>query len=432
MDDADHRHDLPHVVIVGAGFGGLSVATKLAKAPVLVTLIDRRNHHLFQPLLYQVATAGLSPNQIATPIRTIVRRQRNTDVLLEEVTGLDLARKEVLLATRRMSYDHLVVATGARHAYFGNDAWEAHAPGLKSLDDAIEHRKRILLAFERAEVEVDPVERARLMTFVVIGGGATGVELAGAIAELAHKALAMDFRHINPTNVRVVLIEAGARLLPVFAHELSETARQSLEQLGAEVRLNTTVTAIDAEGVTLEGTRIESRTVLWAAGVASSPVAVWAGAAADRAGRTIVGPDLALPGYPDVFVIGDCASVADEHGRPLPGVAPVAKQQGAYVAGVIRRALAGDGERRPFRYRDVGMMATIGRKSAVADFGGGVQLRGLVGWFIWSLAHIYFLIGFRNRLAVAIDWLWSYLTFERGARLITGPLGPSPGGARPH
>jgi NADH:ubiquinone reductase (H+-translocating) len=426
MGHVDHRHDLPHVVIVGAGFGGLSAATKLAKTPVLVTLIDRRNHHLFQPLLYQVATAGLSPNQIATPIRTIVRHQRNTDVLLDEVTGLDVARKEVLLATRRIAYDYLVISTGAQHAYFGHDQWETFAPGLKSLDDAIDHRKRILLAFERAELEEDPVERMRLMTFVVIGGGATGVELAGSIAELAHKALAMDFRHINPKSVRVVLIEAGPRLLPAFADMLSETARQSLERLGAEVRLNATVTDIDAEGVALCGDRIESRTVLWAAGVASSPVAVWTGAGADRAGRTIVGPDLALPGHPEVFVIGDCASAADESGKPLPGVAPVAKQQGAYVADVIRRDLLGDRARAPFRYRDAGMMATIGRKSAVADFGRGVQLRGLIGWLIWSVAHIYFLIGFRNRVAVAIDWMWSYLTFERGARLITGPVGSPP------
>ncbi len=426
MTQTEHRHDLPHVVIIGAGFGGLTAATKLARAPVHVTLIDRRNHHLFQPLLYQVATAGLSPNQIATPIRTIVRHQRNTDVLLDEVSGLDVARKEVLLAGRRLPYDYLVVATGARHAYFGHDAWESFAPGLKSLDDALEHRKRILLAFERAELEKDPEERARLLTFVVIGGGATGVELAGSIAELARKALVKDFRHISPQCARVVLIEAGPRLLPVFAEALSETARSALERLGAEVRLNTSVTAIDAEGVELGDARIDSRTVLWAAGVASSPVAAWTGAEADRAGRTRVGEDLSLPGYPDVFVIGDCASVAGADGKPLPGTAPVAKQQGAYVADIIVRALAGDGERPSFRFQDFGTMATVGRKAAVADFGSGVQLHGFIGWLVWSAAHIYFLIGFRNRIAVALDWLWSYLTYERGARLITGPIARAP------
>lgn len=422
----EHRHDLPHVVIVGAGFGGLTAAMKLAHAPVHITLIDRRNHHLFQPLLYQVATAGLSPNQIATPIRTIVRHQTNIDVYLDEVTGLDVARKEVVLATRRLHYDYLVVATGARHAYFGHDAWEEFAPGLKSLDDAVEHRKRILLAFERAELEEDPEERARLLTFVVIGGGATGVELAGSIAELARKALVKDFRHISPQCARVVLIEAGSRLLPAFAEALSETARRSLEKLGAEVRLNTSVTAIDAEGVMLGDARIGSRTVLWAAGVASSPVAAWTGAAADRAGRTQVGEDLSLPGRPEVFVVGDCASVMGADGKPLPGTAPVAKQQGAYVAGLIERALGSEPVRPPFRYRDFGTMATVGRKAAVADFGNGVRLHGFIGWLVWSVAHIYFLIGFRNRIAVGLDWMWSYLTFERGARLITGPIARAP------
>lgn len=426
MNHAEHRHDLPHVVIVGAGFGGLSAAAKLARAPVHVTLIDRRNHHLFQPLLYQVATAGLSPSQIATPIRTIVRGQPNTDVVLDEVKGVDLVHRQIIFNDRLLGYDYLVLATGATHAYFGHDTWEAFAPGLKTLDDATEHRKRILLAFERAELEEDREERARLMTFVVIGGGATGVEVAGAVAELARKALAKDFRHINPQSARVVLIEAGARLLPAFAPPLAETALQSLQRLGVEVRLKQAVTDIDADGVVLGDMRIDSRTVLWAAGVASSPAAAWTGAPADRAGRAMVGPDLAVPGQSNVFVIGDCAAVTGENGKPLPGIAPVAKQQGAFVADVIRRELAGDASRKPFVYKDFGTMATIGRKAAVADFGNGVQLRGFIGWLVWSVAHIYFLIGFRNRIAVAMDWMWSYATFERGARLITGPINPAP------
>jgi NADH dehydrogenase len=417
----DHSHDLPHVVIVGAGFGGLAAAAKLAGAPVRVTLIDRRNHHLFQPLLYQVATAGLSPNQIATPIRTIVRRHTNTDVVLDEVTGVDLANQQVKLGARRIGYDYLVLATGARHAYFGHDDWEVAAPGLKTLDDAIEHRKRILLAFERAELEEDERERARLTTFVVVGGGPTGVELAGAIAELARKALAMDFRHINPGSARVILVEAGPRLLPAFSEELSETARRSLEKLGAEVRLNAAVTGIDEGGVTLGDNRIESRVVIWAAGVAASPAGRWTGAATDRAGRVLIEPGLTLKGHRNVFVIGDTSSLNGDDGRPLPGVAPVAKQQGAHVARAIARTVTGRAPPPPFRYADVGMLATVGRKAAVADFG-GFKLRGFIGWLVWSVAHIYFLIGFRNRLAVSIDWTWSYLTFERGARLITGPV----------
>lgn len=421
MKRHEHSHDLPHVVIVGAGFGGLSAATALANAPVRVTLIDRRNHHLFQPLLYQVATAGLSPNQIATPIRTVVRHAVNVDVVLDEVTGVDSMRREVVLGARRIGYDWLVLATGARHAYFGHGDWEVHAPGLKTLDDALEIRRRVLLAFERAELEEDEAERTRLLTFAVIGGGATGVEMAGAIAELARKALAKDFRHIDPNAARVVLIEAGSRLLPGFAEPLSETARRSLVRLGVEVQLNTAVTHIDARGVSLGKQRLDCRTVVWSAGVAASPAAAWTGAKADRAGRALVRADLTIEGHDDIFVVGDCASVTGADGRPLPGVAPVAKQQGAYIADIVRRAVGGDGARKPFRYRDVGMLATIGRQAAVADFG-GFRLKGHIGWIVWSVAHIYFLIGFRNRLAVAIDWLWSYLTFERGARLITGPI----------
>ncbi len=411
---------LPKVVIVGAGFGGLSAAKALAKARVHVTLIDRRNHHLFQPLLYQVATAGLAPTQIATPVRAIVRKQRNTDVLLGEVDGLDVARKQVKLGARRVAYDYLVLATGARHSYFGRDEWERFAPGLKTLEDATELRKRILLAFERAELEDDAAERARLTTFVVIGGGPTGVETAGAIAELAKKALASDYRRINPQCARILLVEAAPRLLGSFPEDLSEHARCALEKLGVEARLGQAVSACDAEGVTLGGERIESRCVIWAAGVQSSPAAKWLGAPADRAGRAIVDADLRVAGHDNVFVIGDCALVAGKDGAPLPGVAPVAKQQGEHIAKTIARAIRGK-EARPFVYSDYGSMATIGRKAAIADFH-GLHLKGIIGWLVWSAAHIYFLIGFRNRVAVTLDWTLSYLTFERGARLITGDL----------
>jgi NADH dehydrogenase len=411
---------LPKVVIIGAGFGGLSAAKALAKAPVSVTLIDRRNHHLFQPLLYQVATAGLAPTQIATPIRAIVRKQRNTDVVLGEVTGVDTFERQVELGARRVPYDYLVIATGARHSYFGRDEWERFAPGLKSLEDATALRRRILLAFEHAELEVDPTERARLTTFAIIGAGPTGVETAGAIAELAKKALACDYRRINPRCARVVLIEAGAEVLGAFPEPLSQAARKSLEGLGVDVRLGKPVSAIDEAGVTFGDERIESRCVIWAAGVQSSPAARWLNAPADRAGRVVVGADLAAGGHDNVFVIGDCASARARDGKPLPGIAPVAKQQGAFVARVIRNRLRGN-TTPAFSYVDYGAMATIGRKSAIADFR-GLHLKGFIGWLVWSAAHVYFLIGFRNRIAVTLDWAWSYLTFERGARLITGGI----------
>ncbi len=411
---------LPKVVIVGAGFGGLTAAKALAKAPVHVTLIDRRNHHLFQPLLYQVATAGLAPTQIATPIRAIVRTQGNTDVVLGEVDGIDLEGKQVRLGQRRVAYDYLIVATGARHSYFGRNEWERFAPGLKTLEDATEQRKRILLSFERAELEDDSAERARRTTLVVIGGGATGVEMAGAIAELAKRALASDYRRINPQCARIVLVEAAPRLLGAFPEDLSENARCALEKLGVEVRLGKAVAACDAEGVTIGDERIESRCVIWAAGVQSSPAAKWLNAPADRAGRVIVNPDLSVPGHPNVFVIGDCSSLAGANGKPLPGVAPVAKQQGAYVAKAV--ILDRQGKPAPdFKYSDYGSMATVGRKAAIADFH-GFHLKGFIGWLVWSAAHVYFLIGFRNRIAVTLDWAWSYLTFERGARLITGDI----------
>ena len=409
----------PHVVIVGAGFGGLTVAKRLATAAVEVTLIDRENHHLFQPLLYQVATAGLSPAEIAWPIRGLVRRQRNTRVLLREVTGVDLERRVVTMGEREIPFDFLVLATGATHAYFGNDGWVAHAPGLKSIDDATEIRSRLLIAFERAEMENDPEERQQLLTIVIVGGGPTGVEMAGAIAELARKALAADFRTVDPKHARVLLIEAGPRLLPTFPEDLSHYAGRALRNLGVEVWLGRAITGCDAAGVMLGEERLPAGTVIWAAGVAASPAAAWLGVEADRAGRVKVGARLTPPGSDDVFVIGDTALALDANGEPLPGLAPVAKQEGAYVAEVIKARLAGKTDVPPFRYRDRGKLATIGRRAAIIAFG-RLRLKGWLAWWIWGIAHIYFLISIRNRLIVATQWLWSYVTFERGARLITG------------
>ena len=408
----------PRVVIIGAGFAGLSAAKALAGAPVDVTVIDRRNYHLFQPLLYQVATAGLSPADIATPIRGILRRQRNTTVLMARVTGIDVAAREVETEHGEVPYDMLIVATGARHAYFGRDDWEEVAPGLKKIEDATDIRRKILIAFERAETSRDPRERRRLLNFVIIGGGPTGVELAGAIAELGRKALASDFRNIDPRETRVVLIEAGPRLLVTFPEHLSAKAKSALERLGVEVRVGERVTGCDDGGIELGGMRIEARTILWAAGVAASPAAQWLGVDPGSGGRVSVGPDLTVPGNPLIFVIGDTAEVIAPHG-PLPGVAPVAKQEGAYVAKVIAARLAGKADPPPFRYYSIGNLATIGRKEAVVDLG-WLRLTGRVAWLVWGSAHIYFLTGFRNRTTVAIDWLWSYLTYQRGARLITG------------
>jgi len=410
----------PRVVIIGAGFAGLTAAKALGKAPVRLTVIDRRNYHLFQPLLYQVATAGLSPADIATPIRAILQRQRNTTVLLGMVTGIDTAARMVELGDRRIPYDVLVVATGARHAYFGRDDWEPVAPGLKKIDDATDIRRRILLAFEMAENTSDPDERRRLLNFVIVGAGPTGVELAGAIAELARRALAADFRNIDPRAARVILVEAGPRVLAAFPESLSAAACHALAKLGVEVRVGQRVMQCDDCGVVIAGERIEARTILWAAGVAASPAAKWLGAEADRAGRVRVGPDLTLPGHPEIFVLGDTAAATDATGAPLPGIAPVAKQQGGYAAQVIRARLAGRAARPPFRYRHLGNLATIGRKVAVADFG-FVRLSGRLAWLLWGLVHVYFLIGFRNRAVVLLDWLWAYVTFKRGMRLITGP-----------
>jgi NADH:ubiquinone reductase (H+-translocating) len=412
----------PRVVIIGAGFGGLWTAKTLANAPVEVIVIDRENYHLFQPLLYQVATAGLSPADIAAPIRSIVGGYQNITVMLGEVVGVDVAARAVAIAGgRRVSYDYLVLATGARHAYFGHDEWEAFAPGLKRIEDATEIRRRILIAFERAENETDANERQCLMSLLIVGGGPTGVELAGAIAELTRRALAKDFRNIDPRGARILLVEAGPRLLPSFPQDLSDDALRRLERLGVEVRLGAPVTAVDASGVMIGTARIEARTVIWAAGVAASPAGQWIGAKCDRAGRIEVDPDLSVRGHPEIFAIGDTALTPNASGKPLPGVAPVAKQQGRYVGRLIKVRLRNAERVEPFRYRDYGNLTTIGRKAAVVDFG-WIHLRGFVAWVVWTVAHIYFLIGFRNRIIVALNWLWAYFTFQRGARLITGPL----------
>lgn len=411
----------PSVVIVGAGFGGLAAAKALARTPVDVTVIDRRNYHLFQPLLYQVATAALSPADIAWPIRSILSRQANARVLMGEVSGVDLARRQVTVeGAGAVGFDFLVIATGSRGAYFGHDAWEANAPSLKTIADATAIRRHILTAFERAETEGQAQARARLLTFVVIGGGPTGVELAGALAELARKALARDFRAIDPAAARIVLIEAGPRLLPAFPEHLSAYAERTLRKLGVEVMTETAVADCAADGVTLaDGTGLPAANVLWAAGVAASPAGHWLDAPTDKAGRIIVSETLELPDTPDVFVIGDTAAVTSPDGKPLPGTAPVAKQQGRYVARVIRARLAGKRPPKPFRYTDVGLLATIGRRAAVIDFG-WLRVKGWLAWWLWGVAHIYFLIGMRNRVMVMVQWLWNYLTFQRGARLITG------------
>jgi NADH:ubiquinone reductase (H+-translocating) len=411
----------PRVVILGAGFGGLSAAKALAKSSFDVTIVDQHNYHLFQPLLYQVATAGLSPADIASPIRSIMRDARNVSVVLAQVGKIDIGRREVVAENRRLPFDYLIVATGAQHAYFGHDEWEAAAPGLKTIDDATYLRRRILLAFEKAETEPDPAERTRLLNFIVVGGGPTGVEMAGAIAELAKRALARDFRHIDPRQARIILVEAAPRVLTAVDPSLSEAAQRSLRQLGVEIRLGTAVTGCDEGGVHLGAETIESRTIIWAAGVMASRAGQWLGAETDRAGRVKVGADLTVPGDPDIFVIGDVAYVLGADGKPLAGVAPVAKQEGQYVAALLKARLRGKTVP-PFQYRDFGSLATIGRKRAVAQLG-RLKLTGFPAWLLWSVAHIYFLIGFRNRLAVALSWAWSYVTFQRGTRLITGLSG---------
>lgn len=413
----------PHVVIVGGGFGGLAAAKALAGAPVDVTLIDKRNHHLFQPLLYQVATAGLSPADIAGSIRAILARQKNVRVLLDRVYGIDRERRRVILGDGEpLAYDWLIIATGATHSYFGREDWAPFAPGVKTIDDATAIRRRVLLALERAETETDEDKRKALLTFVVIGGGPTGVEMAGAIAELARQSVSMDFRHITPHCSRIFLLQKGDRLLPAFPPALSAKARKGIEELGVEVRLGAHVTDIDADGVIVDGERIAAATTIWAAGVMASRAAEWLGCKGDRAGRVPVGADLHPVGDPAIFVIGDTAACTDAAGRALPGVAPVAKQQGQYAARAICDALGGR-TTPPFRYRDYGNMATIGRSRAIADFG-RLRVTGLAAWLLWCVAHIWFLTGHRNRISVGISWLWSYLTYQRGARLITGDVAP--------
>jgi NADH dehydrogenase len=408
----------PRIVIVGAGFGGLAVARALSHVDVEVTLVDRQNHHLFQPLLYQVATAGLSPAEIAWPVRHLMRLQANARVLMGEVTAVDTARKLVLLGERPIAYDVLVLATGATHAYFGHDEWAAHAPGLKTLDDATAIRRRILLAFERAELASSPEECARLLTIAIVGGGPTGVELAGAVAELSRRALARDFRAIDPSRTRVLLVEAGERLLANFPESLSRYTEAALARLGVEVRLGQAVTECGADGLSISGERIAAGTLIWAAGVRASPAAEWLGVEPDRAGRVAVTSGLTAPGHADIFVIGDTALARNTDDSVLPGIAPVAKQQGAYVAGSILLRLKGRAPR-PFVYRDRGLLATIGRKAAVIAYR-GLRLKGWLAWWIWGAAHVYFLVSLRNRVIVVTQWLWSYLVFERGARLITG------------
>ena len=408
----------PKVVIVGGGFGGLQAAKALATAPVDVLLIDRQNHHLFQPLLYQVATAALSPADVAWPIRRILRNQENARILMGEVTGISASDRHVLVGDRRVPYDFLVLATGATHSWFGHDEWAPYAPGLKHIVDATAIRRRILMAFEVAEAENDSAALEKLRTFVIVGGGPTGVEMAGAVAELALKSLPGDFRRVDPRNARVLLVEAGPRLLSSFPERLSEYAKDALERLGVEVRLLSPVTRCDAGGVELGEERIPSATVVWAAGVAASPAAAWLGAEADRAGRVLVGTDFSVPAHPGVFAIGDTALYRDRDGRPLPGVAPVAKQQGDWVGRLIARRAAGRPDPAPFRYRDAGQLATIGRRAAVVDFG-RLRVKGWLAWWFWGIVHVYFLINARSRMIVAIEWLWSYLTYDRGARLIT-------------
>ena len=408
----------PRVLIIGAGFGGLTAARALARAPVDVTLVDRRNFHLFQPLLYQVATAGLNPSDIAWPIRSVLRDQANARVLLGEVTGLDATRNEALLDDgRRLPWDWLVLATGATHNYFGHDDWATVAPGLKRVDDATLIRRRILVAFERAENSSDEAERKKLMTFAIVGAGATGVELAGAIAELARHALASDFRSIDPRTARIVLLEGGTRVLPAFPPELSAYAMRALGKMGIEVWLGKQVTQCDGAGLWASGERLDCATILWAAGVSASPAARWLKVPADRAGRVQVNADLTAPGHDHIFVIGDTASLV-QNGAQIPGIAPAAKQQGAYAAAAIIAAAAGK-PRAPFRYVHHGNLATIGRNAAVIDFG-KFTLKGFVAWVIWAIVHVYFLIGTRHRLLVALQWAWSYVTFGRGARLIVG------------
>lgn len=410
---------LHHVVIVGAGFGGLSAAQELAGAAVRITIIDQRNHHLFQPLLYQVGTAALATSEIAWPIRFLMRKREEVTTLLGTACGVDVRNRCLkLLDGAAVAFDTLVLATGARHAYFGHDEWEPFAPGLKTLEDATSIRRRVLLSLERAERETDPARRAALLTFVIVGGGPTGVELAGALVELVYQNLVGEFRRIDTRKARVLLVEAGTRLLPTFAADLSAYALRALDRLGVEVQLGSPVTDCNSSGVRIGDQTVAADVILWAAGVHASPAAAWLDAPSDPAGRVKVEPDLTFRGHPEIFVIGDTATINVWNGKPAPGIGPAAKQQGIYVARTIKRRLRGDSQPRAFRYRHAGDLATIGKRSAVIDFG-WCKLRGWLAWWVWGLAHIYFLIGLRNRLAVALSWLWIYLTGNRSACLIT-------------
>jgi NADH:ubiquinone reductase (H+-translocating) len=420
MATQGREDDLPLVVIIGGGFGGLAAARELARAPVRVILVDKANHHTFQPLLYQVATAGLAPSDITVPIRWRLRKHRRTTVLLAEATRIDAARRVVVLddGDRELAYDYLVVATGARHAYFGHDEWERFAPGLKSLEDAYEMRQRFLLAFEMAEKTTSITERESWLTFVVVGGGATGVELAGTIPEITRGALWRDFRNIDTRRARVLLVEAGPRLLPTFPEKLSAAAERDLRKLGVEVRLGQAVTHIDAESVTIGTERVPVSTVFWAAGNVASSLGAQLDAQVDRAGRVKVSPDLSVPAHPEVFVVGDLCYIEREDGRPVPAVAPTANQTGRHAARMIRRSLRGE-PRLPFRYFHKGDLATIGRHKAVAAFG-RLRISGYLAWWLWLFVHILYLVGFRNRISVLVQWAYAYFTFGRGVRLISG------------
>lgn len=423
--------DKLRVVIVGGGFGGLAAATGLAGAPVDITIVDQRNHHIFQPLLYQAATASLAPSEVAWPIRAIMRGHQHTTTLLATVTGVNVAERQVLLDGRdHLQYDTLVLATGARHAYFGHDSWEQFAPGLKTIEDATTIRRRILLAFELAEREIDPKQQSALLTFVIVGAGPTGVELAGTIAELARDALPGDFRNINAQMTRVVLIEAGPRVLGGFPEDLSGYAQRSLEGIGVTVELGQAVTECTADGVVYGDRRLESKTIIWAAGVQASPAASWVGAPADRAGRLLVLQDLTVPGHPEIFAVGDTVALTSRDGKPVPGIAPAAKQAGRHVAKTIIDRLRGNTTPRPFYYRHAGSLAQIGKRRAVIDFG-WCKLRGAIAWWLWGIAHIYFLIGVRSRLIVAVNWLWIYTLNQRSARLITHETASAPGQSDP-
>jgi NADH dehydrogenase len=418
-------NERPRVVVLGGGFGGLYAAKSLRGAPVEVTLVDRRNHHLFQPLLYQVATAGLNPADIAAPIRSILRGQENVSVLLAEAASVDTAAKEVRFADGgALAYDFLIVATGATHSYFGRDEWAAFAPGLKSIEDALEIRRRVFFAYEAAERESDPARRQAFLTFAIIGAGPTGVEMAGALAEISRQALADEFDHIDPRQARIVLVEGQDRVLPGYPETLSAKARRQLERLGVEVRTGTRVTGLDAEGALLGGERLDARTIVWAAGVAASPLAKSLGVPLDRAGRVVVRPDLTIPGQDEVYVIGDLAAL-EQDGHLVPGVSPAAIQEGRHAARNVRRRLAGQ-PNAAFRYLDKGSFATIGRGAAVGELRGGLRLSGFLAWIAWLAIHLFFLIGFRNRSLVLFQWAYSYLTFRRGARLITGAVAARP------